>query len=60
MRDGLEQHFVDGVKEYNVTDPLEILNWYRNLYYKEEADTERRLMAEAINDLFVKYKIEIL
>lgn len=60
MRDSLEQYFADQVKKYNITDPLEILNWYRNLYYKEESNTERRLMAEAINDLFMKYKIEIL
>ena len=60
MKDNLEQYFVDEVKKYNMTDPLEVLNWYRNLYYKEETDTERRLVAEAINNLFVKYKIEIL
>lgn len=25
-------------------------------YYKEEVHTEHRIMAEAINDLFMKYK----
>lgn len=37
-------------------DPLEILNWYRNLYYQEEYPSAHRIMAEAINDLFMKYK----
>lgn len=54
MCDILEQHFVKGVVSNNMTDPLEILNWYRNLYYKEAANTERRIVAEAINDLLVQ------
>ena len=32
----LENYFVKAVEECNMTKPLEILNWYRNLYYKEE------------------------
>lgn len=52
----LENYFVQSVEEYNMIKPLEILNWYRNLYYKEEVYTEHRIMAEAINDLFMKYK----
>ena len=51
-----ENYFVKEVKEYNMTDPLEILNWYRNLYYKENDYTEHGIMAEAINDLFMRYK----
>ena len=51
-----ENIFVEEVIEDNITDPLEILNWYRNLYYKEASDTERGIMAEAISSLFMKYK----
>lgn len=51
-----ENSFVECVKKYKMTNPLEILNWYRNLYYKEEFPSERRIMAEAINRLFMKYK----
>ena len=51
-----ENYFVREVREYNITDPLEILNWYRNLYYTENNNTERGIMARAINDLFMKYK----
>lgn len=51
-------YFVEEVIESDMTDPLEILNWYRNLYYKERSDTERGIMARAINDLFMKYKEE--
>ena len=28
----LENYFVQAVEEYNMIKPLEILNWYRNLY----------------------------
>lgn len=48
-----ENDFVKEVHDYNITDPLEILNWYRNLYYKEDANTERGLMATTINNLFM-------
>lgn len=49
--DELEKHFIEGIK----TDDkcLDILNWYRNLYYKENDTTERGIMARAINDLFM-------
>ncbi len=50
-----ENHFVKEVYRGNITDPKEILNWYRNLYYKEGTDTERGVMARAINDLFTNY-----
>ena len=51
-----DKFFVEEVKNHNMTDPLEILNWYRNLYYKEGNNTEHGIMAEAINDVFMKYK----
>ena len=53
-----ENDFVEEVIEDNITDPLEILNWYRNLYYTEGSNTERSNMANAINDLFMKYRKE--
>ena len=59
MRDQLEKHFVDEIARYKITDPLEILNWYRNLYYKEMPNSERFIMAWAINELFDKYKKEL-
>ena len=53
-----DNDFVEEVIEDNITDPLEILNWYRNLYYMEGSNTERGIMANAINDLFMKYRKE--
>lgn len=52
--------FTKEVIENNITDSVEILNWYRNLYYKEPSNTERGIMANAINDLFMKYRRELL
>lgn len=46
--------FVNGVKETD--DYFTILNWYRNLNYKEEPNTEQGIMARAINDLFMALK----
>ena len=54
-----DEHFVEEVKKHNMTDPLEILNWYRNLYHTEDNHTEHGIMAYAINDLFMKYKKEL-
>ena len=51
-----ENDFVEEVIEDNITDPFEILNWYRNLYYKEPSNTERGIMANAINDLFMSLR----
>lgn len=51
--------FVKEVKEHNMIDPLDILNWYRNLYHTEDNHTEHGIMAWAINDLFIKYKKEL-
>ena len=47
--------FVEEVIEGNITDPIEILNWYRNLYYKKPNNTEKGIVSNAINDLFMKY-----
>lgn len=55
-----ENDFVEEVIESHIEDPLEILNWYRNLYYREPANTERGIMADAINDLFMKYRNVLL
>lgn len=54
-----ENSFVREVYAKDIREPLNILNWYRNLYYKEGRDTERGLMAWTINDLFIKYKKEL-
>ena len=51
--------FIEEVHKNNMTDPIEILNWYRNLYYKEGSNTERGIVAMAINDLFIKYRGEL-
>lgn len=53
-KDFLEEHFVEGAKKCD--NPEDILNWYRNLYYKESENTERRIIAEAINNYFMKVK----
>lgn len=53
-----ENDFVRDAYAYDMST-LEIINWYRNLYYKEGIETERGLMAMTINDLFTKYKIEL-
>ena len=52
-----DSNFAKEVVSNNMTDPLEILNWYRNLYYREPVHTEKGIMADAINDLFTEYKI---
>lgn len=52
--DFLKEYFVKCAKE--CSSPEDILNWYRNLYYKEDQHTERRIMAEAINNYFMKIK----
>lgn len=35
---------------------MDILNWYRNLYYQAKPNTEHGIMARAINDMFMKAK----
>lgn len=49
----VENHFVRSCKGLSV---LEKLNWYRNFYHAEPEGTERRIIAETINDLFMQYK----
>lgn len=49
----LENLFVEEAEKINDSD--EILNWYRNLYYTENSNTERGLMARAINDILPEY-----
>lgn len=53
----LENNFVRGVYEIinnGATLNTDILNWYRNLYYKEGNNTERGIMANVINNLFME------
>lgn len=50
-KDFLEEYFVEGAEKCHTSE--DILNWYRNLYYKENENTERRIVAEAINEVFV-------
>ena len=57
-KDFLEEHFVKGAEK--CSSPEDILNWYRNLYYKENKNTEHRIVAEAINEFFVKKLPELL
>ena len=55
----LENNFVTGVHEIinnGATLNTDILNWYRNLYYKEGNNTERGIMANVINNLFMEMK----
>lgn len=53
-----ENDFIREIFKNDMQDPLEVLNWYRNLYYKEGADTERGFMARMINVLFTEYSIK--
>lgn len=50
----LSEYFVEGCNKVNGC--MNVLNWYRNLYYKEDPDTEQGIMARAINDMFMKAK----
>lgn len=52
----VDNTFVKEVKKHNMTNPLDILNWYQNLYHCEDNHTEQGIMTYAINGLFVKYK----
>jgi hypothetical protein len=52
--DVLEQHFINNCKYRENLAAIEILNWYRNFYHAEDVGTERRIMAEAINTLFME------
>lgn len=46
-----KNYFVEEIYKNKITDPIEILNWYRNLYYKEGLNTEQGIVANAINEL---------
>ena len=50
----IEDSFVQGCKDMD--NCMDILNWYRNLYYKEENSTEHGIMANAINKMFMRAK----
>lgn len=45
-----DTYFVDNIKPS--MSCWDILNWYRNLYYKESKDSEQGTMAWAIDDCF--------
>lgn len=49
-------YFAEQVLKHNVEDPVELLNWYRNVCYQESGDTERETMARTINELFGENK----
>ena len=48
-----DNYFIEIAKTIN--DSTEILNWYRNLYYTEDSNTERGIMARAINEIWPEY-----
>lgn len=48
------QYFVSNVKKND--SYIDILNWYRNLYHAENTNTERGIVANAINDLLMGLK----
>lgn len=48
-----DNYFIDIAK--TIDGSAEILNWYRNLYHTENSDTERGIMARAINDILPEY-----
>lgn len=41
----------DRLDELSTLTPVEILNYYRNLYYTDGNNTERGIVANAINDI---------
>ena len=47
-----DTYFVDNIKPS--MSCWDILNWYRNLYYKEPKDSEQGTMAWAIDDCFMQ------
>lgn len=52
-----EEWFLDGIKQLkNPDNCFDILNWYRNLYYKEDKNTEHGKMAWTINEVLMKLK----
>lgn len=51
----MEKWFLDGIDKAEDTN-IGVLNWYRNLFYQNESDTERGTMARAINGLLIELK----
>ena len=49
----MDNTFIEGAKELKA--PEDILNWYRNLYYKDSILTEQGIVARALNYLLPKY-----
>lgn len=49
----MSDHFIRGCK--NVTDPVIILNWYRNLYSHESEETEQGIVSDALNKILPVY-----
>ena len=52
--DNREKYFVEECEK--IKGCMNILNWYRNLYYKEEISSEHGIMANAINEMFMRAK----
>ena len=52
--DNREKYFVEKCK--NIKGYMNILNFYRNLYYQDEPNTEHGIMARTINEMFVEAK----
>lgn len=52
--DNREKYFVEKCK--NIKGYMNILNFYRNLYYQDEPNTEHGIMARTINELFMEAK----
>lgn len=52
--DNREKYFVEECK--NIERYMNILNFYRNLYYQDEPNTEHGIMARTINKLFMEAK----
>ena len=52
--DNREKYFVEKCK--NIKGCMNILNFYRNLYYQDEPNTEHGIMARAINEMFMEAK----
>lgn len=58
-KSNLDEHFMKGVYEIvnaGGTLNVDILNWYRNLYHKEESNTERGIMTTVINNILTELK----
>ena len=51
----IEAYFIEEIQKNKIIAPLQILNLYRNFYYTENSNTERGIVARAINDLFMEY-----